>query len=38
MHAQGAVTIDDAAPIATSYPVFLDTARSLGALPQWINR
>ncbi|MEH3036400.1 MAG: 3-phosphoshikimate 1-carboxyvinyltransferase [Sphingomonas adhaesiva] len=36
MHARDAVTIDDAAPIATSYPAFLDTARSLGAQPQWI--
>ena len=38
MHARDAVIIDDAAPIATSYPAFVDTARSLGAMPQWMNR
>ncbi|PCG10809.1 3-phosphoshikimate 1-carboxyvinyltransferase [Sphingomonas ginsenosidimutans] len=38
MHARDAVIIDDAAPIATSYPAFVDTARALGAMPQWMNR
>ena len=37
-HSTRAITIDDAAPIATSYPAFLDTARALGAAPQWLNR
>ena len=38
LHSKGAVAIDDAAPIATSYPAFLDTAVSLGAQPSWLNR
>ncbi|MBB4153343.1 3-phosphoshikimate 1-carboxyvinyltransferase [Sphingomonas jinjuensis] len=36
MHSREAVLIDDAAPIATSYPAFIDTATSLGAAPQWV--
>ena len=31
MAAQNPVTIDDAAPIATSFPVFLDLMETLGA-------
>ena len=38
MHSTGGVAIDDAAPIATSYPAFIDTAVSLGAAPRWLNR
>jgi 3-phosphoshikimate 1-carboxyvinyltransferase len=38
LHSKGAVAIDDAAPIATSYPAFVDTAVSLGAMPMWLNR
>ncbi|WP_203310295.1 3-phosphoshikimate 1-carboxyvinyltransferase [Sphingomonas beigongshangi] len=38
MHSNGDVLIDDAAPIATSYPLFVDTASRLGAAPRWINR
>ncbi|WP_308814611.1 3-phosphoshikimate 1-carboxyvinyltransferase [Sphingomonas sp. GV3] len=38
MHSNGDVLIDDAAPIATSYPFFVDTASRLGAAPRWINR
>ena len=38
MHASGAVAIDDAAPIATSYPDFLDTARRVGAHVTWLNQ
>ena len=30
------VLIDDAAPIATRYPTFIDTATSLGAAPEWV--
>ena len=38
LHSARGVAIDDAAPIATSYPAFLDTATSLGAATSWINR
>ena len=38
LHSAGAVAIDDAAPIATSYPAFVDTLVSLGARPMWLNR
>ncbi|MEH3157806.1 MAG: 3-phosphoshikimate 1-carboxyvinyltransferase [Sphingomonas taxi] len=38
LHSRRAVQIDDAAPIATSYPVFIDTAIRLGAQPHWLNR
>ncbi|WP_426260457.1 3-phosphoshikimate 1-carboxyvinyltransferase [Sphingomonas sp. DC1100-1] len=37
MHSSRPVRIDDAAPIATSYPAFVDTATRLGAAPQWLN-
>lgn len=37
MHSASPVRIDDAAPIATSYPAFVDTARALGATPQWVT-
>jgi 3-phosphoshikimate 1-carboxyvinyltransferase len=37
MHSSRPVRIDDAAPIATSYPLFVDTATRLGAAPQWLN-
>ena len=32
LNARESVTLDDAAPVATSYPVFFDTLESLGAL------
>ena len=38
MHSARGIAIDDAAPIATSYPTFLDTATSLGAATTWLNR
>ncbi|WP_294267220.1 3-phosphoshikimate 1-carboxyvinyltransferase [uncultured Sphingomonas sp.] len=37
MHAARAVAIDDASPIATSYPDFIETAQTLGAQPTWLN-
>ncbi len=37
MHAARAVAIDDASPIATSYPDFIATAQTLGAQPVWLN-
>ena len=37
MHAGAAVEIDDAAPIGTSYPGFVDTALRLGAAPRWLD-
>ncbi len=37
MHAARAVAIDDASPIATSYPDFIATAQMLGAQPTWLN-
>ena len=37
LHARAAIVIDDAAPIATSYPAFLDTLRALGGGVQWRN-
>ena len=36
MHSARPILIDDAAPIATSYPAFVDTATRLGAHPQWV--
>ena len=36
--AKNSIEIDDAAPIATSYPGFVATATALGAEPQWLNR
>ena len=38
MHATRPVAIDDASPIATSYPGFVATAQALGAQPSWLNR
>lgn len=37
MHSKRPVVIDDAAPIATSYPDFVATAARLGATPDWIE-
>ena len=37
MNAARAVAIDDASPIATSYPDFIATAQSLGAQPTWLE-
>lgn len=37
MNAAHPVAIDDASPIATSYPDFIATAQSLGAQPIWLN-
>ncbi|MBB5697472.1 3-phosphoshikimate 1-carboxyvinyltransferase [Sphingomonas yantingensis] len=37
MHAAHAVAIDDASPIATSYPDFIATAQTLGAQPTWLE-
>lgn len=37
MHAARPVAIDDASPIATSYPDFIATAQTLGAQPTWLN-
>ena len=37
MHAARPIEIDDAAPIATSYPDFVATAARLGAEPRWLN-
>lgn len=31
LHAREPITLDDAAPVATSYPVFFDTLEKLGA-------
>ncbi|MGR6329877.1 3-phosphoshikimate 1-carboxyvinyltransferase [Sphingomonas sp. XXL09] len=36
MNSARPIVIDDAAPIATSYPAFVDTATRLGAQPQWV--
>jgi 3-phosphoshikimate 1-carboxyvinyltransferase len=38
MHSTRDIAIDDAAPIATSYPAFVETATSLGASARWLNR
>jgi 3-phosphoshikimate 1-carboxyvinyltransferase len=35
--AERPIEIDDAAPIATSYPDFVATAAALGAEPRWLN-
>lgn len=35
LHARKAIVIDDAAPIATSYPAFVAVAQSLGARATW---
>lgn len=32
LHARDPITLDDAAPVATSYPIFFDTLEKLGAL------
>ena len=37
LHAARPVAIDDARPIATSYPAFLETMARLGSAPQWLN-
>ena len=37
LHARKAIEVDDARPIATSYPAFLDTLARLGAPVQWRN-
>lgn len=37
MNAAQPVAIDDAAPIATSYPDFIATAQALGAQPTWLD-
>ena len=37
LHATSGLEVDDARPIATSYPDFLDTARRLGAPANWLN-
>ena len=37
LHAARPIAIDDARPIATSYPQFLDTMTRLGAPPRWLN-
>ena len=38
LHTRRAVAIDDAGPIATSYPQFLDTVTRLAGSPRWLNR
>ena len=38
MRATRPIEIDDAAPIATSYPDFIATAAALGAEPTWLDR
>jgi 3-phosphoshikimate 1-carboxyvinyltransferase len=38
LHAGQAIEIDDASPIATSYPDFVGTARTLGADARWLDR
>ena len=38
LHAAKPIAIDDARPIATSYPAFLDTMTRLGSAPKWLNR
>ena len=37
LHARRGIAIDDASPIATSYPAFLETMTRLGASPTWLN-
>ncbi|WP_425229396.1 3-phosphoshikimate 1-carboxyvinyltransferase [Sphingomonas sp.] len=37
LHAARPIAIDDATPIATSYPAFLDTLGRLGVPPIWLN-
>ncbi|WP_315763257.1 3-phosphoshikimate 1-carboxyvinyltransferase [Sphingomonas sp. Y38-1Y] len=37
MNAAQPIAIDDAAPIATSYPDFVATAQKLGAQPTWLD-
>jgi len=37
LHARRGLEVDDARPIATSYPDFLDTAARLGAPARWLN-
>jgi 3-phosphoshikimate 1-carboxyvinyltransferase len=38
LHSRTPLTIDDARPIATSYPGFLETLARLGSPVQWLNR
>lgn len=38
LHARTPIEIDDARPIATSYPGFVATAESLGAQAEWLER
>ena len=38
LHTRRPLLIDDARPIATSYPGFLDTMTALGAAPHWVSR
>ena len=38
LHTRRPITIDDARPIATSYPGFLDTMGALGADVAWAER
>ena len=38
LHARKGIAIDDARPIATSYPAFLDTLAQLGAPVQWLDQ
>ncbi|MBB5719320.1 3-phosphoshikimate 1-carboxyvinyltransferase [Stakelama sediminis] len=38
LNAKSAIAIDDARPIATSYPDFVDTATALGAHSAWLNQ
>ena len=37
LHTRRPLEIDDAAPIATSYPAFLETMARLAAPPRWLN-
>ncbi|WP_375390442.1 3-phosphoshikimate 1-carboxyvinyltransferase [uncultured Sphingomonas sp.] len=37
LHSRRPIAIDDAVPIATSYPTFLATMARLGASPTWLN-
>ena len=37
LHAARPLSIDDARPIGTSYPGFLETLRDLGVAPVWLN-
>ena len=37
LHAANPIALDDASPIATSYPGFVATAESIGATSSWMN-